>query len=177
VLGEGDLLYEEEVALQPGANNFVVRLQAGDPGFNRYRVQLSPVSGADTFPQNNELAAFTEVTGPPRVLMVSAENDAEDAPNETIQLRAALEASGLHWWIKPRRPPYHPAWQTLNDYASIILVNLNARDLNQRKMETLQSYVRDLGGGLVAIGGPESLRHGRLLRHAAGRDLTGGHAN
>jgi hypothetical protein len=37
---------------------------------------------------------------------------------------------------------------------------VNARDLSQRKMETLQSYVRDLGGGLVVVGGPESFGMG-----------------
>jgi uncharacterized membrane protein len=153
VLGEGGLLHEEAIDLQPGANNFIVRLPAGQPAFNRFRVQLSPAAGSDTFVQNNELSAFTEVTGRPRVLIVAANN--EDSPDEAVQLRAALEAAGL--WVEQTTPgTLSSSLAELNDYASIALVNVNARDLNQRKMETLQSYVRDLGGGLVVIGGPES---------------------
>ena len=70
VLGDGAVVYEETVRLQPGVNNFVIRLQAGEPAFARYRVQLSPLGAADAFPQNNELAAYTEITGQPRVLIV-----------------------------------------------------------------------------------------------------------
>jgi uncharacterized membrane protein len=153
VLGEGGLLHEETVDLQPGTNNFVVRLVAGQPAFNRYRVQLSPAAGSDTFAQNNELSAFTEVTGQPRVLIVAAEDEA--SPDEAIQLQAALEASGL-LVERTTAGSLSSSLADLNDYASVVLVNVNARDLSQRKMETLQSYVRDLGGGLVVIGGPES---------------------
>src|SRR5690606_32177785 len=44
----------------------------------------------------------------------------------------------------------------LADYAAVVLVNVNARDLSTRVMEAIQAYVRDLGGGLVVIGGPDS---------------------
>lgn len=155
VLGQEGLLYEEEVTLQPGTNNFVVRLTAGDPAFNRYRVQLSSPGGTDTYPQNNELAAYTEVTGQPRVLVVAPAGEDESVPDEAGPLRAALEASGLQ--VEQTTPGALPAGLAdLNDYAAIILANVNARDLSQRKMETLQSYVRDLGGGLVVVGGPDS---------------------
>jgi uncharacterized membrane protein len=156
--GEG-LLYDEEVSLQPGVNNFVVRLTAGDPAFNRYRVQLAPPAGTDTYPQNNELASFTEVTGQPRVLVVAAEGEGETEINEAGPLRGALEATGLQ--VEQTTPgALSASLAELNDYAAVILVNVNARDLSQRKMETLQSYVRDLGGGLVVVGGPDSFGMG-----------------
>ena len=78
VLGDGAVVYEETVRLQPGVNNFVIRLQAGEPAFARYRVQLSPLGAADAFPQNNELAAYTEITGQPRVLIVAAAGAGDD---------------------------------------------------------------------------------------------------
>lgn len=155
VLGETGLLYEEEVRLQPGTNNFVVRLEADDPAFNRYRVQLSPPDGTDTYPQNNELAAFTEVTGQPRVLVVAPAGEDGTVSDEAEQLQAALEAAGLQ--VEETTPgALSASLADLNDYAAVVLVNVNARDLSQRKMETLQSYVRDLGGGLVVVGGPDS---------------------
>ena len=158
VLGNGVVVYEEPVRLQPGTNNFIVRLRAGEPAFARYRVQLSADGAADTYPQNNELAAFTEITGPPRVLVVAAEGVDENGdplPDEAAQLVEALAASGLP---VDRATPgsLSPALGDLAGYAAVVLVNVNARDLSPRKMEALQAYTRDLGGGLVVVGGPDS---------------------
>ena len=156
VLGDGAVIYEAPVRLQPGTNNLTIRLQAGAPAFARYRVQLSPLGAADTYPQNNELAAFTEVVGQPRVLVVAADVGEEGATvDEAAQLAEALVASGLSI---DRATPFtlSSSLADLADYAAVVLVNVNARDLSPRKMATLQAYTRDLGGGLVAVGGPDS---------------------
>lgn len=153
VLDDGIVVYEELVHLQPGTNNLIVRLQAGDPAFARYRVQLVPTGAADTYPQNNELAAFTEIVGPPRTLVVAAQSD--ETVDEAAHLIAALEASGMP---VDRITPVDltPTPGDLAGYAAVVLVNVNARDLSPRKMEALQAYTRDLGGGLVVVGGPDS---------------------
>jgi uncharacterized membrane protein len=157
VLSGGTVVYEAPVSLRRGVNNFAVRLQANEQEFARYRVQLEPQT--DTFYQNNELAAFTEITGSPRVLLVADEAGVDDAGNpradESVQLQQALEATGL---LVDRTTPtdFAPSLTQLSNYASVVLVNVNAKNLTPRKMETLQSYVRDLGGGLVAVGGPGS---------------------
>jgi uncharacterized membrane protein len=161
VLSGGGIVHEEAVQLRRGVNNFAIRLQAAAQEFARYRVQLTPAE--DTYYQNNELAAFTEITGPPRVLLV-ANDGAVDAdgvarPDESPQLELALKATGLEVdRVTPSALSANLA--ELSNYASIVLVNVNARDLSPRKMATLQSYVRDLGGGLVAVGGPESFGMG-----------------
>lgn len=153
VLGDGIVVYEEPVRLQPGTNNLIVRLRAGDPAFARYRVQLVPTGAADTYPQNNELAAFTEIVGPPRALVVADQSD--EVVDEAAHLIAALEASGIP--IDRVTPAdLAPTPGDLAGYAAVVLVNVNARDLSPRKMEALQTYTRDLGGGLVVVGGPDS---------------------
>ena len=156
VLGDGSVIHEETVRLQPGVNNFAIRLSAGEPAFARYRVQLSPLGPGDAYPQNNELAAFTEIVGQPRVLVVAANVDDDGQPvDEAAQLAEALAASGL---IVERATPatLSPDLGDLADYAAVVLVNVNARDLSPRKMTALQTYTRDLGGGLVVVGGPDS---------------------
>lgn len=157
VLSGGALVHAETVQLRPGINSFTVRLQAGDAEFARYRVQLAPV--ADTFSQNNELSAYTEVTGAPRVLLVADAGGVDEAgnsvPDESQQLQLALEATGLD--VERVTPDALPAGLAeLSNYASVVLVNVNGAALAPRKMEALQSYVRDLGGGLVVVGGPQS---------------------
>ncbi len=165
VLSGGSIVYEEAVQLRRGANNFAVRLRALEQEFARYRVQLTPAN--DTLFQNNELAAFTEVTGPPRVLLVANDGTADDEgtvqPDESPQLLLALQATGLE--VDRTTPADLPAsLAELSNYASVILVNVNAKNLSPRKMETLQSYVRDLGGGLVVVGGPQSYGVGGYFR-------------
>ncbi|MCP4418690.1 MAG: VWA domain-containing protein [Chloroflexi bacterium] len=165
VLSGGGIVYEEAVQLRRGVNNFAVRLRALEQEFARYRVQITPAN--DTFFQNNELAAFTEVLGPPRVLLVANDgtvaDDGTPQPDESPQLLLALQATGLE--VDRITPTDFPAsLAQLSNYGSIILVNVNAKNLSPRKMETLQSYVRDLGGGLVVIGGPQSYGMGGYFK-------------
>ncbi len=165
ILAGGGIVYEDTVQLRPGVNNFSMRLQASEQEFARYRVQLTPTE--DTFYQNNELAAFTEIVGPPRVLLVANDgtiaDDGTPQPDESPQLKLALEGVGLT--VDRVTPADLPAsLAELSNYASVVLVNVNAKNLSPRKMETLQSYVRDLGGGLVAVGGPQSYGMGGYFK-------------
>lgn len=166
VLAGGSVVYEDTVQLRPGVNNFAVRLRAAEQEFARYRVQLAPAN--DSYYQNNELAAFTEIVGPPRVLLVANDgtttaDDGSPLPDESPALRLALEATGLQ--VDRVTPAdLSASLGQLSNYGSVVLVNVNAKTLSPRKMEVLQSYVRDLGGGLVAIGGPESYGMGGYFR-------------
>lgn len=165
VVAGGEIIHEETVQLRPGANNFAVRLRAAEQEFVRYRVQLTPLE--DTYYQNNELAAFTEIVGPPRILLVASDgtlaDDGTPLPDESPQLMLALQATGLG--VERVTPAELPSGLAqLSNYASVVLVNVNAKHLSTRKMETLQSYVRDLGGGLVVVGGPESYGMGGYFR-------------
>jgi uncharacterized membrane protein len=169
VLAGGALVYQEPVHLQAGANNFVVRLRATEQQFARYEVQL--VAGDDGFYQNNRLAVFTQIDGPPQVLLVAGQQEAgleDDQPSPTAidswqQLQLALTATGVA--VERISPANLPAdLESLSNYDSVVLVDVNAKSLSQREMKALQSYVRDLGGGLVAVGGPESYGMGGYYR-------------
>ncbi len=166
VLGSGSIVHEAEVRLQAGSNNFSIPLQASEQEFARFTVELAPAE--DDYFQNNRLAAFTEIVGPPRILLVANasgvnEPDATAVPDEAAQLQSALEGAGLP--VERVTPAELPgALPQLSNYASIMLVNVNARDVHPRKMSALQSYVRDLGGGLVVVGGPQSYGMGGYFR-------------
>jgi uncharacterized membrane protein len=165
LLSAGSVVYDEPVQLRPGANNFTIRLQATTQEFSRYVVQIAPER--DTYYQNNELGAFTEIVGQPRVLIVSSGDTLDDSgdpvTDESPQLRLALTATGLAVdQITPAELP--SSLEELSNYASVVLVNVNAKHLSPRKMAALHSYVRDLGGGLVAVGGPQSYGMGGYFR-------------
>lgn len=148
VLSRGRIIEQRELVLQPGLTNTVFEVTAAQPGFVDFDVVVEP-RGADTFYQNNHLAAFTEVIGAPRVLLVAAD------AREIASLRAVLAASGLQVDVQgPRDLPIGLA--PLSSYDSVILANVSATELAADRMAYLQAYVRDLGRGLVVIGGPNS---------------------
>jgi uncharacterized membrane protein len=162
VLSAGATIYEESVSLQAGSNHFSVRLRALEQEFARYIVQLDPAE--DTYYQNNQLAAFTEIAGPPRVLLVAGDNEDEaESAGDSEQLQQALVHAGLE--VDQVTPAQLPAeLGELSVYATIVLANVNAKYLSPRKMEGLQMFVRDLGGGLVVVGGPQSFGMGGYFR-------------
>jgi uncharacterized membrane protein len=152
VLAGGKTVAQEAVDLKAGTNNFVFTLSVGETGFSDFQVRVDPAS-ADGFYQNNALSGFSEVTGPPRVLIVSS------TPDEAAALVSALGSAGLTVDVTtPERLPDNIAG--IAGYKSVILANVSATRLSNSRMRVLQTYVRDLGGGLVAIGGPNSFGAG-----------------
>jgi uncharacterized membrane protein len=169
VLAGGSLVYREGVRLNPGANNFVISLQATEQQFARYEVRI--VAGDDGFYQNNRLAVFTQVVGPPNLLLVAeqsapagaSEEGSSPAVDAWQQLQLALAATGMT--VNRIAPSQLPAdLESLSQYDSIVMVDVNAKTLSSRAMESLRSYVRDLGGGLITVGGPESYGMGGYYR-------------
>ncbi len=155
IFGDGQLIYSEDVRLEEGSNRFATQVEAGEPGFRRFRAQIMP--DYDTRLQNNVSAAFTVVRGPPRVLLV------EGVAGEAANLDAALTAA--HIVVEIRAPHAMPATlEELSNYEAVVLVNVAAKSLPDGAMEALQAHVRDLGRGLVMVGGEQGYGAGGYLR-------------
>ncbi|MBZ0275322.1 MAG: VWA domain-containing protein, partial [Anaerolineae bacterium] len=152
VYASGDIIHREDVQLRAGTNNYTLALQGSGAGFKDFRVQVDPAAN-DGFYQNNQLSAFSRVIGPPRVLLLYTD------PIEIEHLRPALEEAGLT--VDALTPDQLPiGLVALTQYDSIVMANVSATRLSNDRMLALQSYVRDLGGGLVVVGGPESYAPG-----------------
>jgi uncharacterized membrane protein len=154
VTANSEVVHRENVQLEAGSNNYTLSLQAGESGFPDFRVQVElPPGTEDGFIQNNQLAAFTRVIGAPHVLVVSS------SPEESGYLIDALESVDVTVdQVTPGGLPANVA--ALANYDSVILTNVSATQLTNRRMNALQSYVRDTGGGLVVVGGPNSYAAG-----------------
>ncbi|MBN2146089.1 MAG: VWA domain-containing protein [Anaerolineales bacterium] len=167
VLSAGQVIFEASYNVDTGEQTLSLPLVAGEPGFASYEVQVVPQD--DTYYQNNELAAFAQVQGPPQILIIAPPageplgTSGEVRPDEFTPIQNALQAAGfVTQLLRPSQLPSElPA---LAQYAAILLVDVPARQLNNRQMEALQSYVRDLGGGLVTVGGPTSYGVGGYYR-------------
>lgn len=135
------------------ADTLAFSFVADEPGFVALRVCLEPEY--DTFAQNNCADGWVLVQGAPRVLVVGP-------PEERAALVQALERAGLP--VEVAAADALPLTsQALVGYAGIVIVNTPARAFAPQTLTALRAFVRDLGGGLVAIGGPQSYGVGGWL--------------
>jgi uncharacterized membrane protein len=155
VFVDGQLAAEQDVTIESGSNTFPLRIPAGEAGFRRIEVRLDADGDAEA--QNNRAAAFTEVQGPPRILMLASDS------SRATNLQSALEAANVR--VDLRAPNEAPAdLALLGEYAGIIIVDTPSRDLPRPLLEALPIFVRELGRGLAMIGGEESFGAGGYRR-------------
>ncbi len=138
---------EQAVQLVAGRQTFPFTVKAETLGFGRYTAELE-VAG-DERPQNNQAAALVNVTGEARVLVVAS------APADADNLVAALTAAKLNPSIvAPAAFP--PTLAALASYDAVVLVNVAAGALPASAMQTIPAFVREVGRGLVMVGGDHS---------------------
>ena len=161
VLAGDKIIYEQPHDLRKGSQTFSLPLSAGtDPGFVNYQVQIVPQGKQDGFYQNNRLDAFSQVEGPPRVLVIApaageTQPDGKPRADEAAALLQALKLTDFNVdVVTPAQMPF--SLPGLAQYNSVVLVDVPATAFSPNQLDNLQIYVRDLGGGLVAIGGPTS---------------------
>ncbi len=153
LFANGEMLDSKVVSLPAGEAAVAFEFIAKEAGFLRFRAVIEVPR--DTFAQNNRADASTIVKGPPKVLVVEGNQDVGE------QLVAALRAEQQTVdTVVPEAIPVDLA--ALTDYDSVVLVDVPKLRLPDKAMEALQVYVRDLGRGLVAIGGPETYGAGGL---------------
>ncbi len=141
------VIIQQAIPLLAGEQDLSFTLSAPPPGFHTYRVTLD--APQDSILQNDEASAFVNVLGPPQVLLI------EGTRGNGVNIANALKATKINVVIgTPNDVPI--SLEGLAPYSSVILVDVPAVDLGNARMQTLQSFVRDLGRGLVVSGGQNS---------------------
>ncbi|HET7079690.1 MAG TPA: VWA domain-containing protein, partial [Chloroflexia bacterium] len=157
LLADGSLIGQQEVRLSAGTTTFVQPMAAAGKGFHTYSAEITAPAGADTRAENNHYSAYNFVAGKPRVLLV------EGHPDEAAPLRQALTAAGIDSdVIAAADIPIDVA--RLATYEAVTLVNVPLPALPNGAQPALQTYVRDLGRGLLVVGGEESYGAGGYSR-------------
>src|SRR5215469_2870362 len=141
------LVTTQSMQITAGEQEVSFDLAAPSSGFHTLRAILD--APFDTIQQNNEASAFINVQGPPTVLVV------EGTSGSGQNIVSALQASGIQ--VDTADPSGVPTTlDGLAKYGSIILADVSAVSLGDTRMQTIQSFVRDLGHGLVVSGGQNS---------------------
>lgn len=148
------LLPSQKVTLQKGDNSFVLTQEIQSSGFYEYEVSIE--SDSDTNLANNEGRAFTVVQGEPRVLYVEG-----DEANSRF-LGPALTSEGLDVdMVGPGRIPTSLA--QFQNYDVVVLSDVSSTDMSTDQLQSIEAMVRDLGIGLVMVGGPNTFGAGGYL--------------
>lgn len=146
----------QRVTLVPGRNAFNVRVPIRSARAHEFRAEfISDDKSADTMPQNNVARAFTNVEGPRTVLFLGTR--ADEADNEVLVEALRREGIRVQW---EQAESYMLDTASLQDFSAIILANVPAELFSAQQQQALASYVRDLGGGLLKLGGDESFAAG-----------------
>ena len=156
LLMDGVQINSQQVRLTRGANTFVQHLPPAVRGFHTYSAHIGAPSAADTRHENDRYSAYTLVSGRPRLLVV------EGHDGEAAALVAALSGTMDADVVPPTGAPADP--RGIAGYDGVVLVNVPASSLAPAAMDSLQLAVRDLGKGLIVVGGDESYAAGGYFR-------------
>jgi uncharacterized membrane protein/Mg-chelatase subunit ChlD len=155
LFADGVLAATQPVALEDGVTRVIFDVTPSEAGFHTFRVLVE--AGRDTFSENDRGDSNTIVKGEPRTLVLAG------SESVAAELVDALETQRQQVdTIVPEALPTELG--TLTTYDSIVLVDVPRVRLSDRQLAALQVYVRDLGKGLVMIGGPDSYGAGGYQR-------------
>ncbi|MDP1660280.1 MAG: VWA domain-containing protein [Phycisphaerales bacterium] len=151
-----DLAAKVELVAGTNVQAVPIRLPANGPV--KFEAIFEPLPDADgkspdTLTENNRALAVTFIGGQGRVLVLTSR------PDEAKELVRAIEAGSRTITVKE---PYE-AWSSLAElgsYECVALVNVSASEVSQSQQEDLKTYVHDLGGGMVMVGGDQSFGAG-----------------
>ncbi len=154
ILRDGQLIRKGNAKIAAGEDVLHLREVAGEPGFHRYDVELSALDAAqDRAPEDNSGSAFVRVRGEAVALIL------ERDPPLSRALRSALEAAAFKVTVAGLAG-IPSDLGALAAYDLVVLSDIAASELAVSQLDALASYVRDLGGGLLLMGGDHSLGPG-----------------
>lgn len=151
------------VKLDPGPNRVLIPVPLRAAGVHRFEAQFVPDDERmDTIADNNVGQAFTIVSGQGKVLILATTDDLRSEHPSAAILQQALESEKLVAEVEtPGKTPLDQV--RLLEYSAVILSNVPAGDLRDEEKKALAVYVRDLGGGLIMVGGDNSFGAGGWL--------------
>ena len=143
-----------QVVLSPGTNVKTISLPVGTRGLHEFEAYFVPDDPAqDALVQNNRASSITYVEGPGHVLVVDEDGTAGG------RLVAALKASEIDARLAGAAE-FPQRLADLLDVDAVVLANTSNAAFTLAQQELLCHYVKEIGGGLVMIGGDQGFGAG-----------------
>jgi Ca-activated chloride channel family protein len=154
LLRNGRLLMNQRVTFRAGKTTIRFKDMIKDPRLYLYQAVInSPLDGIF---QNNQGLSFTQGTKKTQILYLTGYRE------KSSHLAEALRKHGFTVVHKDPAELSESLYDLL-DYTAIILHDVPSRHFSLATMENLERYVKDMGGGLVMIGGANSFGAGGYL--------------
>ena len=159
---EGALIGTFEWTLSSGTHSLSLPVPpVSEERNHRYELKLDV---SDEILENNRVYGVVKIQGKPRILYV------EEDTTQTAHLKTVLEENSFD--VEDTTPEEMPTdLIELRSSDSIILSNVSADVLSSEHLQSIENYVRDLGHGLVVIGGEHAYGPGGYTDTALERVL------
>ncbi|MCC6646228.1 MAG: VWA domain-containing protein [Polyangiaceae bacterium] len=154
VLRDGVPIKKGTAKIQAGEDVLRIREIAPAPGMHRYDVEVTAKDPrVDQAPEDNSASAFVRVRGPAIALILEGE------PGKATFIERALLDAGYRTEV--RGPSGFPAdLAGLVGFDLVVLSDVRASEVSASQLDSLAGWVRELGGGLVLMGGDRSMGPG-----------------
>lgn len=144
------LVVNETINLKDGENRYVFTDKAEKGGGITYHAEISPEN--DTFYQNNSVYGYCYAENLPSVLIIGSDESTEN-------MKRILEAAQINVVVSsPSNAPMN--YDSLIAYDTVVLADTSYKDINEDFVDSLESYVKYAGGGLIVTGGENSFGPG-----------------
>ncbi|HEX4450001.1 MAG TPA: VWA domain-containing protein [Kofleriaceae bacterium] len=148
------------VPLREGKNLVKFKSDAKRAGYTTYHLKLVKYEH-DTELANNAAVMTTPVKGRPSVLYV--EGSLQREPSSATYLKRALETENIDVEVRgPSGIPSNP--KELEKYDLVMVSDVPAHLMGAGQMMALDTYVKQMGGGLIMSGGEDSFGSGGYER-------------
>lgn len=147
LLRDGAVRREEALTLKSGANWVRFRDSLRERGSHTYELLVE--SSDDSLAENNLLQGVVEVKGPPRLLYLHSKGAGPRLLPRVLELQgySVVESAAEERAL---------SLPEISSFDLLVLDDVPAHRLSLSKMEAIEKYVRDLGGGLIVVGGTQS---------------------
>lgn len=143
------------VALKPGTNTFFIKLPVHNSGTQSFEATFHPDDPAmDGIATNNTGSAFSFVSGQSSALLITSN------PAYETEFVAALRKENVNIEVRADTELGNFGLLDMMTYSTIILSNVAAAAFTDDQQKALAAYVKDVGSGLIMVGGPESFGAG-----------------
>lgn len=163
--GVEQILGEREVTLQPGKQVYTFEQEESLPGFFVYEARFTPAEvRQDHIPQNNLATTYTHIRGKGKVLFIVN----PDSPTEFDHLITRLRTHEIDVTVQTTQNLFTSIAE-LQVYDAVVLANVPRTSGDQeaslvhfsdQQVQMLVNHTKELGAGLIMLGGPDSFGAG-----------------
>lgn len=138
---------EETKTIVIGENVFRFRQSVDDQRQQEFSATVA--TGDDTILDNNRASGLLFAGGKPRILVIESE------PKTIRDLVSALREQDITAEVRP--PEGMPrTLDELDNFEAVLLSNVPATSLTMHQMDLVRTYLSELGGGFIMLGGEQS---------------------